>query len=143
MLSKAIKECVIMKKYYPQKHFCILLFGTVLIILLSSCNSKNNGSYFSSADNDAEFIKLFPQDNPYKHINSVRQYVEENCTNLSPDDLLIVQNTKPRIVNNAEKMEYSFYWVLPDGKGIVEVVTTPPPQCSPFLLNVGKNIYYP
>ncbi len=126
-----------------RKHFFIFFSFSILIILFSSCSSKKSGSYFSSADSDVEFAKLFPQDNPANHISSVRQYVQENCNNLSADDLLIVQDTNPRIVNNTEKMEYSFYWVLPNGKGIIEVITTPPPQCAPFLLNVGKNVYYP
>ena len=86
---------------------------------------------------------MFGNLNPKNHIKDIRQYIlYGNDITLSKDEITLIKNTKPRILKDDNKMEYCFFWVVPNGS-IIEVITTPPPACDPIIANRSDRIYFP
>ncbi|HJO96075.1 MAG TPA: hypothetical protein QF753_21970 [Victivallales bacterium] len=105
-------------------------------------DAKKNLSDLESAEKKLE-SKMFGNLNPKNHIKDIRQYVlYGDDINLSKDEITLIQNTKPRIIKNNNKMEYCFFWVVPNGS-IIEVITTPPPACDPIVANRSDRIRFP
>lgn len=115
------------------------------IFVLSSCNSTPAPGIQAnqvSADQIKQLEdKMFASERPESHFDEVRDYVFDQYPDMPEDVVLLIKNTKPKVVKNEAKMEYSFFWVIPDGS-IVEVVTTPPPLCDPIGIHHGKHIQY-
>ena len=120
---------------------CLMWTG---ILLLCSCNSAPAPTQVNqvSVDQIQQLQdKMFASDKPESHFDDIREYVFEQYPDLPDDVELLIKNTKPKFVENNPKMEYCFFWVLPDGS-IIEVVTTPPPLCEPMSIHHSKRIQY-
>ncbi|HBM15056.1 MAG TPA: hypothetical protein DD381_01700 [Lentisphaeria bacterium] len=132
-------------KYSKKKS--ILCAFSILLIFLSSCSSTSqNFSQEQISDKQIQQIqqledKMFANDKPETHFDDIREYVFEQYPDLPDEVELLVKNTNPKVVFNKIKMEYSFFWVLPDGS-ILEVVTTPPPLCDPIGIHHSKQLKY-
>lgn len=115
-----------------------------LVAVLSSCNSASVSQQPTQADaGQIQQLqdKMFVKDKPESHFDEIRDYVFEQYPDMPQDVVSLIQNTRPKFLKNESKMEYCFFWVLPDGS-IVEVVTTPPPLCDPINIRHGKRIQY-
>lgn len=116
----------------------------VEILVLCSCNSTPAPTPINQVNADQLQQlqdKMFASDRPESHFDDIREYVFEQYPDLPDDVELLIKNTKPKFVKNELKMEYSFFWALPDGS-IVEVVTTPPPLCEPMTIHHCKRIQF-
>lgn len=129
------------------KIFLIPCLISVGILALCSCNSTPAPTPVTHTQVSADQIqqlqdKMFASDRPESHFDAIREYVFEQYPDFLPDDVeLLIKNTKPKFVKNELKMEYSFFWALPDGS-IVEVVTTPPPLCEPMTIHHCKRVQF-
>ena len=129
------------------KKNCILSAFSFLFVFISSCASTSqNTPQEQVSDKQMQQIqqlenRMFAKEKPESHFDDIRQSVYEKYPDLPDDVEALVENTNPKVVDNKTKMEYCFFWVLPDGS-ILEVVTTPPPLCDPIRVQHSKQIKY-
>lgn len=128
--------------FFDKKIILHYLMCTGMLILCSCNSTPAPKSKQVNTDQIQQMQdKMFSNDKPESHFDEVRDYVFEQYPDLPDDVELLVKNTKPKFVKNEFKMEYCFFWALPDGS-IIEVVTTPPPLCDPIGIHHSKRIQY-
>ena len=87
--------------------------------------------------------KMDAEKNPGNHISSVRSYALNNFSNLTKNEIKLIQSSNPKIYHDSNTMEYCYVWTLPNSGGCIEVVATPPPMCTPIAVFRRDRVYYP
>ncbi len=121
----------------------ILVISSFVLVACSSTPQKNGSQNEASEQINAIVEKMNAAENPKNHIGNIRTYALNNFNNLSSEELKLIQTSKPKIYNDDNTMEYCFAWILPNGGGCLEVVATPPPECTPIAVFRRDRVYFP
>ncbi len=132
---------------------CLLLS---LVFAIAGCNTDNSNTLpdknkqVTKKKNSSYQFKLKTMlgemnaaKKPQNHINSIRRYALDNFSNLTKEEYNLITKTKPRIYKDNNTLEYSFAWKLPDNKGCLQVLATPPPDCTPIAVFRRNEVYFP
>ena len=124
------------------------------LLLFTACSTVSQKQVISSPQESSSqpdasvhintmIQKMDADKNPKSHIGSIRMYALDNFSNLTNEELMLIQKTNPKIYNNNNTLEYCFVWTLPNNGGCLEVVATPPPSCMPIAVFRRDRVYFP
>jgi hypothetical protein len=124
----------------------------VSLLLFAACSSVQEDGQSIQGNNDMQDAsvqistmvqKMNAEKNPQNHINSIRRYALDNFNNLTKEEFELIRSSNPRIYNDDTTLEYCFVWAKPDNGGCLEVVATPPPECTPIAVFRRDRVYFP
>lgn len=122
-----------MKTSFLNLSLAVLTAG-LLPLLASGCLDKEAAQRDEEARQRYEEMRaeMEAKKDPRAHLPEVRSYAQEQLI-LSDEEADFILAEEPKILTKSDQMMLIFFWKAPDWPKGVQVVTSPPPNCSPLM----------